>query len=175
MMQQLPLSIVQILLIVAAVLSFIELALTAAAADGFGPFSHHTVNFMVFNSVWSLLVIAYLGLTPIFFAQLFHQFASLALLGVTTIFWFAGSIAYASLVGPARCGGFNLCRVAQAGAAFGFFVWLAFTALLVLDIIDFVRSRNSATSPAVAHPQMGSAAPASAEAPPAPANTYPGA
>ncbi|KAL2756055.1 hypothetical protein ACRALDRAFT_1063970 [Sodiomyces alcalophilus JCM 7366] len=179
MLDRLPLSLTQILLVVAAVLSFVELALTAAAADGFGRWSPNEVNFMVFNSVWSLLVVAYLGLTPIYFAQLFHQFASLALLAVTTLFWFAGAIAYAALVGPARCSGFNLCRVAQAGVAFGFFIWIVFTALLVFDVLAFLRSRNGGSttaSPTATQPQMGSTAPAPAtsEAPSAPANTYAG-
>jgi len=82
------------------------------------------VSFMIFNSVWSLLVLAYLGLAPRFFPQVYHKPASLGLAVVTTIFWFAGSIATAVLLGtPGGCSRNHKCRSFQAFIAFGFFIW----------------------------------------------------
>lgn len=107
---------------------------------------------MVFNSVWSLLVLAYIGLTPIFMARLFHQFVSLGLLTVTTIFWFAGAIALAAWIGTPNCGASNWCGSAQAACAFGFFIWAIFTGLLVLDVLAVLRSRgHSSTNTKPAH------------------------
>lgn len=134
-------------LVAAAVLSVVELGLTAASADAYNGWwarSPDVVNFMVFNSVWSLLVLAYVGLIPIFFERLFHQLVSLGLLAVTTIFWFAGSIALAVFV-PTRCGSNDHCRTMQAAVAFGFFLWAIFTGLLVLDILAVMRSRGHST------------------------------
>lgn len=69
---------------------------------------------MVFNSVWSLLVLAYLALAPTYAATLFHRLVALALTGVTAVFWFAGAIALAVVAAGGVWG---------AAAAFGFFLW----------------------------------------------------
>lgn len=97
---------------------------------------------MVFNSVWSLLVLAYVGVTPLYYTHLFHRLASLALEAVTTIFWFAGSIALAVAFGTHNCGGNTFCGSLTAAIAFGFFLWALFTALTVLDTIEAMRSRR---------------------------------
>jgi len=119
---------VPIIHIVAAVLAVIELGLTAylasVAQTPWGNFSPSQVNFMIFNSVWSLLVLAYVGVTPLYAAHLFHKLASLALEALTMLFWFAGSIALAVLVGPG-CGRGSWCGSAQAAIAFGFILWYA--------------------------------------------------
>lgn len=79
---------------------------------------------MIFNSVWSILVLIYVGFTPLYYAHLFHKLVSLALLAITTIFWFAGSIALAVYVGgPWSCGGNSVCGSLEAAIAFGFFLW----------------------------------------------------
>ncbi|KAG7109303.1 hypothetical protein HYQ44_011839 [Verticillium longisporum] len=107
------------------------------------------VNFIIFCSVWSLLVLAYLILTPMFMERLFHQLVSLGLLAVTTIFWFAGSIALATWTGTPKCDN-SWCGSAQAAVAFAFFIWAIFTGLLVLDIMTVMRSRGHSTSHAKA-------------------------
>lgn len=78
---------------------------------------------MLFNSIWSLLVLAYIGVTPLYFTSIFHRLASLALEVITMIFWFAGSIALAALIGVPHCGSNHLCGSLQAAVAFGFFLW----------------------------------------------------
>jgi hypothetical protein len=97
---------------------------------------------MIFNSVWSLLVLAYIGLVPLYATRLFHKLASLALLVITTIFWFAGSIALAVFTGVPECSGSSWCGSLQAAVAFGFFIWAIFTFLLVLDTLEAMRSRG---------------------------------
>lgn len=111
---------------VAAVFSIIELGLTGYISSTYhwGWFhgdSPSRVNFMVFNSVWSLLVLAYVGITPIYMTGIFHKLAALVLNVITTLFWFAGSIALAVFIGTG-CDS-SWCHVVQAAVAFGFFLW----------------------------------------------------
>jgi hypothetical protein len=138
---------------VAAVFSIIELGLTGYGTSSFTHVSHvlcedpwltypitvastyhsswwyggqspSVVNFMIFNSVWSLLVLAYVGITPIYMTSIFHKLVALGLNVVTTIFWFAGSIALAVAVGgPWNCGTNSVCGSLEAAIAFGFFLW----------------------------------------------------
>jgi hypothetical protein len=121
-------------------------------------YSPSQANFMVFNSVWSLLVLAYVGLTPLYATHLFHKLASLALEAVTTIFWFAGAIALAVLFGgPFDCGANSFCGAAKAAIAFGFFLWALFGFLTGLDTFESLRSRRSATT---THPTVAADGPA---------------
>jgi hypothetical protein len=55
------------------------------------------VSFNVFNSVWTILVGAFLLIVPLRFAgsKVNHHFGALALDALTAIFWFAGFIALA--------------------------------------------------------------------------------
>lgn len=82
------------------------------------------VNFMIFNSVWSLLALAYIGLTPLYLTSAFHRLAALALNALTAVFWFAGAVALAVFVGgPYDCAADSYCGSAEAAVAFGFFLW----------------------------------------------------
>lgn len=127
--------------IVAAVFSLIELGLTAYIISEYdydtwgwwggyngagGSYSPDRVNFMLFNAIWSLLVLAYVGLTPLYLTTIFHKLAALVLEAVTVVFWFAGSIALAVFIGAPRCGSNTLCGSYQAAVAFGFFLWFVF-------------------------------------------------
>ncbi|CAJ2499637.1 Uu.00g024900.m01.CDS01 [Anthostomella pinea] len=145
---------VPIVHIVAAVFAIIELGLTAYVSSGyssvfgFGGYSPSRVNFMIFNSVWSLLVLAYVGLTPLYLTSIFHKLAALALNILTTIFWFAGSIALAVWIGgPRHCYGNSYCGSTEAAVVFGFFLWLLFMFLTVLDAIEAMRSRGHGATP----------------------------
>lgn len=125
--------------IVAAVFSVIELGLTAyiiSVYDGTyltdrttywgyygGAASPDRVNFMLFNAIWSLLVLAYVGLSPLYMTSIFHKLAALALEAITMIFWFAGSIALAVMIGAPQCGASTFCGSYEAAVAFGFFLW----------------------------------------------------
>jgi len=139
--------------IVAVVFSLVELGLTAYVVslyDGTYNYGYYwagnnspdRVNFMLFNSIWSLLVLAYIGLTPLYFTSIFHRLAALALEAITMIFWFAGSIALAVFVGVPRCYGNTWCGTLQAAVAFGFFLWAIFLFLMVLDAIEAMKSRR---------------------------------
>lgn len=101
---------------------------------------------MLFNSVWSLLVLVYIALTPRYVPSLFHGTVSLALEWITTIFWFAGSIALAVYWGSPHCGGNTYCGSVQAAIAFGFFLWALFA---YLAIVDTLRARGHASRPPV--------------------------
>ncbi|KAK1962218.1 hypothetical protein LY78DRAFT_263451 [Colletotrichum sublineola] len=144
-------ALVPIAHIVAAVFSIIELGLTSYVASGYNGYngwsgwwsrSPDIVNFLIFNSVWSLLVLAYVGLTPLYMTRLFHKLVSVGLLVITTIFWFAGAIAFAVFVGTPRCGANTFCGSSQAAVAFAFFIWAIFMFLAALDTLEAMRSRG---------------------------------
>jgi hypothetical protein len=142
--------------IAAAVLCVVELGLTAYVASAYhgwwiGSRSPDVVNFMIFNSIWSLLVLAYVGVVPLYATRFFHKLASLALLVITTIFWFSGAIALAVFTGVPECNGSSWCGSLQAAVAFGFFIWVIFMFLCVLDTIEALRSHGH-NAPAVDGP-----------------------
>jgi hypothetical protein len=112
--------------------------------------SPHEVNFLLFCSLWSLLVLAYVGLVPLYATRLFHKLASLVLLTITTIFWFAGSVALAADFGSPECHGSRLCGSIKASIAFGFFSFALFAFLTALDAMEAMRSRGHATTAAPA-------------------------
>lgn len=123
--------ITAILHAVLLVFLIIELGLTAYLVTiGSGYYHDATVNFLLFNSIWSILVLLYLAIVPRIFARLYHSIVGLGLSGLTSLFWFAGSIALAANIGT-HCHGNFSCHVAQAAVAFGFFIWALFTALTV--------------------------------------------
>jgi len=84
------------------------------------------VNFLIFSAVWSILAVAFLILSPRYDTQarhIGHKFAILAVDAVTAIFWFAGFIALAAVIGVPQCGGNSFCGSLQASVAFGAFLW----------------------------------------------------
>lgn len=87
---------------------------------------------MLFNSIWSILVLIYLAVTPRVLSALYHGVIALGALVLTALFWFAGSIALAVPL-SIHCGGYGPCQTAQAAIAFGFFLWAIFTGLAVME------------------------------------------
>ncbi|RYP34189.1 hypothetical protein DL767_004416 [Monosporascus sp. MG133] len=158
-----PLNYVSIALIVAAVFSIVELGLTAYVAStdggewrwvgvphvGVPRISVPRVNFMVFNSVWSLLVLAYVGLSPLYFPRLSHKLVATGLNCATAIFWFAGSIAFAVWAASWAASG-AASGVAGAAAAFGFFLWVIFTFLAVLGVLEARGTSSTVKTPSTA-------------------------
>ncbi|KAH8655958.1 hypothetical protein BGZ61DRAFT_192007 [Ilyonectria robusta] len=141
------LGIITIVHAVLAVLLIIELGLTGyvvseTSSSYFGTTSPSQFSFMLFNSIWSLLMLVYLAIVPLFANRLYHSVVGLAILAVTTIFWFAGSIAMADFIGVPHCHGNNFCQSAQAAVAFGFFIWAIFTGLTAMEGLAFMRSRG---------------------------------
>jgi hypothetical protein len=109
---------------------------------------------MLFNAIFTLLVLAYIALTPLYFPRFFHRIASLALEAITMLFWFAGSIALAAGWAHPWCGGSNYCGSVNAAVAFGFFLWALFCFLVFVDIREVLRSRGHRTA-ATAKPYTG--------------------
>lgn len=105
---------------VLAIFSIIILGLTGYVANVLDSGSPDSNNFLIFCSVWSLLVLAYLLVAPRL--PFFNHYIPLAVLAVTTIFWFAGAIAAAAWLGAPRCH-WSVCRSLQAAIAFSFFNW----------------------------------------------------
>jgi len=141
--------IIPIVHAVLAVFLIIELGLTGYVVDATnGHGRWHWVDtpssfaFMLFCAVWSILMLIYLALIPLFAARFYHGLAGLVILAITTLIWFAGSIAMAAKVGSPDCGGNTLCQSIKAAIAFGFFIWAIFTGLTVMEGLGFMRSRG---------------------------------
>jgi hypothetical protein len=145
--------------IVAMGFSLVELGLTAYLVSAYDhPWAEtpSQESFMLFNSIWSLLILAYVGLAPLYYTRVFHRLASLALETITMLFWFAGSIALAVYVGgPYYCGSSHYCGALEAAVAFGFFLWALFSFLVALDAIEAMRSRNHTTTHPHTKPYVG--------------------
>lgn len=101
---------------------------------------------MLFTTIWSILVLLYIAITPVVLPSLFIPVVSLGLLALTMLFWFAGSIALAVFIGVPDCNGRNYCQSLQAAVAFGFFIWAIFTGLTVVEAMGFMRSRGGANA-----------------------------
>jgi hypothetical protein len=83
------------------------------------------INFLLFCSVWSILSLVYLigsALPAANTSRFKNRYATLALDGVNTTFWFAGFIALAVFLGSRVCFG-TVCGVAKASVAFAAFQW----------------------------------------------------
>lgn len=123
---------------VQAVLSIIILGLSAYVIDTWnGPFNEgwtpSSVNFMLFTSIWTLLAVAYLVITPTRFPSLAHKWAIFAVEAITMIFWFAAWVAVAALWGDIGCGSRGgACGAGTAAIVFGAIEWLAFVATTIM-------------------------------------------
>ncbi|KAL3470395.1 membrane-associating domain-containing protein [Aspergillus californicus] len=126
---------------VQAVFAVIVLGLTGHAVNKWDGYQSDSVNFMLFNGVWTLFIaIPYFILAPIFAPVLAHRFALPAVDGVTMIFWFAGFIALAVDLGDTHgCSDNSVCQGLQAAAAFGAFNWALFLATTVLNTMAALR------------------------------------
>lgn len=79
---------------------------------------------MLFCSVWTLLAVAYLVLSPTYYAAAAHKYAICAVEAVTMIFWFAAWVAVAALWGDIGCGSRGgVCGAGTAAIVFGAIIW----------------------------------------------------
>ncbi|KAF2736133.1 hypothetical protein EJ04DRAFT_433627 [Polyplosphaeria fusca] len=141
---------------VQAVLSIIVLGLTAYVVDVFTTpywsYSPHSVNFMLFCSIWTLLAVAYLVLAPSRFPKFAHKYAILGVEALTMIFWFSAWVAVAALWGDSHCGSRGgWCGAGTAAIVFSAFIWLTFVATTILAAMHV---RNTARSDSSAPPEM---------------------
>lgn len=138
----LPLRIAQ------AILALIVLGLAGYCVDALGHYPE--AAFLVFTSVWSFLVLAYLLVTPMYYPEMHNRWVVVGSEGVTMIFWFAGFIAIADTTSASRfkCFGEG-CRVlscAKAAAAMGAFAWIAWSATLALIIHALIQYRKGGSA-----------------------------
>jgi hypothetical protein len=91
---------------------------------------------MLFTSVWTLLAVAYLVLTPTRFPRAAHKYAIGAVEFLTMLFWFAAFVAVAvrwgdSWWGTSGKGTFYSCGV--AAIVFSAFLWYVTRFHAILD------------------------------------------
>ena len=104
------------------------------------------VNFLFFSSIWSLLALIYLIAAPRLFTTSatsgrYHKYAILALDAVTAIFWLAGWIALAKLIGgPSTCSTF--CAAIEASVAFAAFLWAMFSGFALMEMWEAWRVKK---------------------------------
>lgn len=130
---------------VAFVIAIIELGLTAYASQwshddyyespygdwGVNHSSPASVNFLIFSSVWSLLALIYIIYVHVIAnrhgsAHKYDSYAVLGLDAMTAIFWLAGFIALAKLVGGFDAGSGNsnhFLAAIEASVVFGAILW----------------------------------------------------
>jgi hypothetical protein len=117
------------------------------------------VNFLVFASIWTILVLIYLAVispalgagTPIerptgtFSRHATSKYAVLAVDAVTGIFWLAGWVALAKLIGGlSTCTTF--CAAIEASVAFAAFLWALFMGTALYGAWISWRVRGAAQS-----------------------------
>lgn len=109
--------------------------------------NHNTpsqIGFLLFASIWSLLALVYTTLASVYFirggesssrvsSNARYRNAITIVDAVTAVFWLAGWIAMAKLIGgPSTCTSF--CAAVQASVAFAAFLWAAFSASAVIGM-----------------------------------------
>jgi len=140
---------------VQVLLSIIVLGLVAYLVNAYttpwGSWSPHSLNFMLFTSVWTLLAVAYLVLSPTRFPRAAHKFAIGAVEFLTMIFWFAAFVAVAALWGDVAWGynrhhsTFYGCGV--AAIVFSAILWLTFVVTTILAALHIRRTPRNDTAP----------------------------
>lgn len=78
--------------------------------------------FLVFVSIWTLLVVIYFVVADRFMQRLSHGIAILVLEALSMLFWFAGWVAVATWLGDDHYVGWPR-RHATAATVFGAFAW----------------------------------------------------
>ena len=116
--------------------------------------NHNTplqVAFLLFASAWSVLALTYTLLAPRYLitggenestikTNQKHRYAILALDAVTTVFWLAGWIALAKLIGgPTTCSRF--CAAIQVSVAVAAFLWADVNTTLFIGLWQMRRLR----------------------------------
>lgn len=139
-----------------AILTIIILGIMAYVVNQFDGYwwssSPSQANFLLFCSIWTLLVVAYLVVAPLRFPAASHKFAILAVEFVTMIFWFAGFIAYAVFITGCDRVGTSVCRASEAGVTFGAFEWVLFlvtTFMAALHVLNTRNTNNTKHDPAI--------------------------
>lgn len=107
-------------------LSLLILCLLAYAASNWSWWwSPESINFLIFTSVWTILVIIALVFGPSYFPIANYKFVTLAIESTTMLFWFAGFIALTSFISEVGCSksSWGPCRASTAGVIFSAIEW----------------------------------------------------
>lgn len=113
---------------------FAKPSLSVSLLDNWPGSAPSPVYFMLFNTIWSILVLTYVAAVPIYAVGIFSSIAATVLEGITSLFWFSGSLAMAVWVR----------RGAAAGAvAFGFMILILFLAVFIYSLITLLKSRRT--------------------------------
>ncbi|OBT67267.1 hypothetical protein VE03_02630 [Pseudogymnoascus sp. 23342-1-I1] len=133
---------------VQAVLAVIVLGLLADVTTNW--FTASEVNFLIFNSIWTLLAVAYLVIAPLTFPVAAHKYGILVAESLTMLFWFAGFIALGDLLGAIGCTSRmgKPCGEPIAATVFGAFEWLLFLGTTILAALHVWRTRGGSSEPA---------------------------
>jgi len=128
-------------------LALLILALMAFVVSDWHHSSYYTwspsqAKFFLFTACWTLLAVVYLAFAPTRFPDAAHKFAILAVEFLTMLFWFAGWVALAVLLGDIGCEGWAACQVAEAATVFGAIEWLLFVATMVIAALHVWRTRD---------------------------------
>ncbi|KFY52847.1 hypothetical protein V496_08133 [Pseudogymnoascus sp. VKM F-4515 (FW-2607)] len=134
--------------VIQAVLAVIILGLLADVTTNW--YTASEVNFLIFASVWTLLAVAYLVIAPLTFATAAHKYGILVAEALTMLFWFAGFIALADLLGAVGCTSRRgkACGESIAATVFGAFEWLLFLGTTILAALHVWRTRGGSSEPA---------------------------
>lgn len=128
--------------------SIIVLGLTAYLVDAY-LWTPASVSFMLFTSIWTLLAVAYLVLSPTRFPKAAHKYAILGVEALTMLFWFAAFVAVAARWGDSwwagRRGTFYGSGV--AAIVFSAFTWLTFVATTALAALHVRNTSRNDTAP----------------------------
>jgi hypothetical protein len=94
------------------------------------------INFLIFNSIWTILTLVYVTVVPMKFPRATPLYALLGADCLAMIFWFAGFIALAVFLTSRVCFG-NVCNVARTAVAFSAAEWyVQFYQLALIEDVD---------------------------------------
>lgn len=96
--------------------------------------------FLLCNTVWSILALAFISITPRIISYAFHNVVALVVLATTTVLWLGGSIAIAFILGDAAESWKAIYSMTQPIIAFGFCIWATFAALMSMEVVGLLKS-----------------------------------
>lgn len=142
---------VTIIRIAQLVLTIVIIGLAGNTITGWGKVTTLAVEplaFLIFCCVWTLLLNAYLLVTPAFLPVAYNMWAHLALEAIAWIFWLSGWAATASWASTwsmfqnATGKDYSYWATGAAAAAMGAIMWVLYTVTLVFFCIELHKHRN---------------------------------
>lgn len=131
-----------------ALFTIIVLGLAGYVADAIDIFEDNNdspseINFLIFASIWTILVLIFLLVVPRFMSTL-NKWILVGVEALTMIFWFAGFVALAVYISEdTDCGGGKICNTAKAACVFAAFNWLLWTATTILTALSARKTKTT--------------------------------